>query len=171
MSTDAVFESYLKAFAKTRATEVSETPKINFVSTDIAIAFWEEGKKIGEQEFKKRLKEAAIKKFESQLTCTLDVVKQISNVFKEKKFVANKVFLAINIDVSKILVTIPENQHYSKEFMNLFYPLASELEDTYSEFQLYVSAIDESDKLNMNLLKSDGYTFGFDLANEKKLSF
>lgn len=171
MGTDAVFESYLKTFAKSRASEVSDTPKVNFVSTDIALAFWDEGKKIGEREFKEKIKESTQKKLEAQIETTIEVVNQLSKVFREKKYIANKVFLAIDFGVSKILLTIPSDQHYSKEFMTLFYTLASELEDSYKEFNLHVSAMDESDSINLDMLKSDGYTFGFDLSTETKLVY
>lgn len=168
---NALFDTYLKSYAKTRTSEVSETPKVNFVSTDVAFGFFEEGIKLGEQEFKRKVKEQVEKKLQNQIASTSEVTKQISAVFKEKNYIANKLFLAINLDSSKILLTVPEDQHYKQDFMNLFYSLASDLESAYSkdDFCLSISAIDESENVNLSLLHSDGYTFGFDLINEKKI--
>ena len=168
---NTIFDSYLKSYAQTRASEVSETPKVNFVSTDVAIDFFEQGKKIGEQEFKKKLRESISIKVSTQINATLDVVKQINNIFKEKKFIANKLFLSLNLESSKILFTVPEEQHYSEDFMNLFYTISSDLEGSYSKnsFALHILAMDESDNLNTELLKADGYSFAFDLINEKKI--
>jgi hypothetical protein len=170
-SENAVFETYLKSYAITKASEVSKTPKINFVSTDVAFGFFEEGIKLGEREFKKRLAEKVQAKITKQIESTFDITKQLASVFKEKNYIANKLFIAINLGSSKILYSVPEDQHYKEDFMNLFYSLASELETSYSneDFHLSISAIDESENINVNLLKSDGYTFGFDLINEKKL--
>jgi hypothetical protein len=171
MGNTNLFDTYLRSYAKTRASEVSETQKVNFVSTDIAIEFFEEGKKIGEQEFKKKLKESFEKRVKFQIDTTLEVVKQLGSVLNEKGYNAHKLFLSINTTTSKILITIPEAQHYTDAFMNLFYPLASDLEETHSsaDFSLQLSAIDESEFLNIDLLKSDGYSFGYDLINETKL--
>lgn len=168
---DPLFDTYLKTFAKTRANEVSTSPKINFVSTDIAIDFFEQGKKIGEQEFKRKVKENVEKRMAEQNKFTIEVVTQLFEIFKKNNYTIHKLYLSINIDCSKILLTVSEEQHYDQKFMNLFYPLASDLEDSYSKdgFQFHISALDESTNINVDLLKSDGYNFCYDIIKQQKL--
>jgi hypothetical protein len=168
---DKLFDTYIKTYAKNRAVEVSESPRVNFVSIDAAIDAFEHGKKIGVEEFKRKIKEEAIARFNKQIESTLQIVNQLLSVFKNKPFELNKLFLAINTDSSKILLTLPSKQHNSDKFMNLFYPLTSDLEDTYSKkgFQLNIFAVDESDQLNLELLKCDGYNFCYNIKENKKV--
>lgn len=166
---DSVFDAYLKSYAKNRAEEVSESPKINFVSVDFAIDAFEKGKEAGVENFKEKIQNDTKKRINNQIDSTLETVNQLISIFSEKKYSLHKLFLAINSDSSKILFTLPENEHYSDEFMNMFYPLTHELEQAAKGFHLNIYAIDETDNINTELLKCDGYNFCYDIKNSKKI--
>ena len=117
----------------------------------------------GLKDLKNILRNAAEKKIE----LTYEVVLQILSVFKEKSYIVNKLFLSVNVNSAKILLTIPEKQHYEESFMTFFYTLSSDLEDLHSKngFNLHVSAINESPDLNTELLQRDGYTEVLNVGN------
>ena len=75
----------------------------------------------GLKDLKNILRNAAEKKIE----LTYEVVLQILSVFKEKSYIVNKLFLSVNVNSAKILLTIPEKQHYEESFMTFFYTLSS----------------------------------------------
>jgi hypothetical protein len=169
---DPVFEAYLKNYAKSRSGEVSSSPLPNFVSADIAIDFFEEGKRIGEDQFRRKVRMAIDKQVKEQVDATLEVITLFLNGVKSKGFKVSKLFIAVNVDCSKLIFTVPKEQHYTDEFINLFYPLASDFEHSYSKngIHFYISAIDDSSSINFELLKADGYDFFYDLINNTKLN-
>ena len=96
-----------------------------------------------------------------------DFIKKIS----EKGFNPKKIFIKHNLNESMVLISIPESIHDSDEFINFVYPSISEIENKFLEnnLNLDISFVDDTENLNITLIKDDGFSFVYDLTNQSEI--
>lgn len=170
MST-VVFESYLKNWTDIRSSEVSKYERPNFVSTDLALDAFNKGIEIGRIEFEEKIKNAIIKDTQENIEIVVKSIKNLMNVFTEKKLDVYKLFINVTPNYSKVIVTVNPKQHYSETFEKFIDPLISDTENKYFKIDknIEIFTLDESENLDLIRIKNDGYSFGFDIINEKPL--
>ncbi|CAN5168902.1 hypothetical protein BH09BAC5_BH09BAC5_10140 [soil metagenome] len=161
-------------WAATRSDEVVYNPKEGFYSFEIVDDAYrkgiergiEKGKELGENS----LKEAFRQKYFSKAKLVSEVLGKMLNGFSDNSFQPIRLFMSHSIAGSNLLLTIPEDIHHSEKFIAFAYTEALKLQTEYHKegLNLDIGFIDESSNINLDLLKSDGFEFVYDLVVPEK---
>lgn len=154
-------------WAATRSDEIVFNPTSGYYSFEIVSDAFEKGKIEGEKLLKERVRAVY---FENAKLISY-ALKELINGLKEKNFFALKLFVKNSFEGGSIVLSIPEEQYLTEEFMTEGYRLASELQSLYhtKKLNLTVSFLRDSDKINLELLKSDGFGYAVDIETDEKL--
>ena len=169
--TDTLTEK-IKEWTETRADEISSTPSEGFYAYNIVVDAYKKGKgdgrEIGKEEGQRVVSEMIKSKYDSSSKLTLEALLAMCNAIYEKGFKPKKLFISRSINNSSILFSVPNETHINDDFLDFAYDTASKLKLEYYDkgLNLQISFLNDSADLNLSMLKSDGYTFSFDL--EKK---
>ncbi|MBU0487530.1 MAG: hypothetical protein KKD31_06210 [Bacteroidetes bacterium] len=167
----SLFETYLKTWTETRSHDVSTYERPNYVSTDLALDAFEKGKELGKQSFIDELSEKVISMVKENITVASDSGKDIIGVLRENNLKAYKIFISVTPNNSKVIITVDKDEHYSVKFEEKIDPLIEYIENENRKAgrNIEIVTLDESSHLNLAKLKLDGFSFAFDIINEKSL--
>jgi len=170
MAIDQNLEKNLIRWAATREDEVVFNPQKGFYSFDIVLDAYEQGKKIGEKEGEKTYKQKARDIYFNNLEKTNLALSEMIKTLVEYPCTPTKVFINHTITDTILIIAIDPQIHCEKEFIDKAYAKALELQEQYhGQFNLDISFIDDTENLDLELLKDDGFAFQYDLEKNQPI--
>jgi len=167
-NTDTLVEQ-IKEWAATRSDEIVSVPTTGYYSYDIVVDAYVKGKgdghEIGKEEGQNMVKEMIRKKYYNNARLTADALTIMLKTLLEKGFKPNKFFVNNSIDGASVLFAVPYEVHINDDFLDVAYSEASNLKLQFFDkgLNLQIAFLSDSEKLNISLIKSDGFGLAFDL--------
>lgn len=167
MSTqDNLAETIIK-WAATRPDEVVFDPKTGFYSFEIVSDAFNKGKETMMEEMKSQMRD----KYFDNAKIGSDALMSIMQSLREKNYNPVKLFVNNSTKGTTIILSIKEEIYSHEDFINFAYTEALKLQGKYHEkgHNLKISFMTDSEKLNLELLKSDGFGFALDIGSTKRI--
>lgn len=163
MESETIVATQIIDWAASRLDGVVFNPKEGYYAFDIIVDAFDKGKEEREKEMKIKVRE----RFYSNAKLVAEALNVLVGKLKEKEFQPQRLFLKHSYKESLLLLSIPEEIHYTDNFIDYAYVLTSQIQAEYKAKGLNfdVSFVDESIDLNTKLIESDGYEFLFDFVN------
>ncbi|MDR0801616.1 hypothetical protein [Fluviicola sp.] len=154
----------------TRPDDVVFSPREGFFSFEMIVDAFVKGQEKGAANFKSEAEEKLRVKFLDNAKKGIDNYNLLADFLSGKKTQVEKLFLNNSLQGTSILVSIDPSV-YTTDSINDFYAFISKLEVTcFKEgFNLNIGFISESESIDYNLLKADGYTFAYNVKEQKKV--
>lgn len=162
-------EKTLIEWAATRNDEVVFNPRDGYYSFGIVTDAYEKGVALGKNEMLEELR----KRFVSGLKIAATAMNEMVRGLGDKGFIAQKAFINHSLDETSIILSVSEDTYLNDEFIDYAFNKAADLHTSYLEkdqVNINISFIDETDNLNLHLLKSDGFDFMYSLIEGKELT-
>jgi len=167
MSTqDNLTETIIK-WAATRPDEVVFDPKTGFYSFEIVSDAFHKGKEKMMEEMKAQMRN----KYYDNAKMGSEALKNIMNALAQKDYIPCKLFVNNSTKGTTIILSITEAVYSTENFIDFAYSEALNLQAKHHEIghNLKISFMNDSENLNLDLLKSDGFGFAFDLNNTQPI--
>ncbi len=167
MSNQEALRETIINWAATRSDESVLEPTHGYYPFSIIAEAFEKGLEHGE----KNLKEKVRSRFFSNANLVVEAVKEAINKFSDLSFNPLKLFVNISFESSKIILTFDEGDYISDKFLDNAFELSSDLKLNYFDkgLNLDISYLIDSENINLNTLKSDGFEVALDLSNQRLL--
>jgi hypothetical protein len=167
MSASKELEIKMNEWVKTRMDDAVFDPKKGYYPFSVIADAYEKGVELGEKYLKDNIKET----FQKNMKLVSQAINDINASFKEYKYVPRKLFIKLGIKESKILFSFDEELYLTDQFLDVTYNLASDIRTkSFDEgICLSVGFLIDSDKLNLEELRSDGFGIGIDLKSKKQI--
>jgi len=140
-------------------------PKDGFYSFTIVAEAYQKGMEDERKRFIEEMRLKYLDKAKLVVSATNELIKGLS----DRKFVLHKFILNHSLSNSLVLLTTDEGTNVDDAFISYVFNEAARIKFEYSQKGLNVSFmfIDEQSKLNIELLKSDGFDFGYSFDDKK----
>jgi hypothetical protein len=167
MSKQETLSETIIKWAATRSDESVLEPTHGYYPFEIIAEAFEKGVEHGE----KKLKEKVRSHFFSNANLAVEAVNEAIKKFGTLSIYPLKLFVNISFESSKIILTFKEDVYTSDDFLNNAFDFSSDLKLNYFDkgLKLDISYLIDSDNLNLNILKSDGFEVALDLSTQKLL--
>lgn len=168
---EAELTEQLRVWGVERPDEVIFNPKNGYYSFEVVAESYQKGKEDLKTERKEKFKQTYFEKLEL-FSDKLNLI--LVHLNSELGVKPDKVYLNYSIRNTSALISIPKGEQDKDEFIDTMYPYVSRIEsDMLKENQMIVdvSFLDDTDSINENTIKQEGFDFGFDLTNLKSIEF
>ena len=157
---DNLTETIIK-WAATRPDEVVFDPKTGFYSFEIVSDAYNKGKEKMMEELKAQMRN----KYYDNAKMGSEALRKIMDSLSERGYLLNKLFVNNSTKGTIIILSIPEEIYATEEFIDFAYAEALTIQAAQHNLNhnLKISFMADSTNLNLDLLKSDGFGFAFDL--------
>jgi hypothetical protein len=164
MANPEVLTNTIINWAARRSNEVVFHPADGYYSLDIVLDAWKNGHEIGQEQFVKEVED----KHTNNAKLTTEALKTILETCTNKAFYPKKVFINISIMASSILISFDEEIYISDDFITTANSEASKIKLDYFEkgLNLQIGFLNDNARLNIPLLKSDGFGFAYDFCTK-----
>lgn len=167
MSQPELLESKIIDWAATRLDEAVLDPRDGYYPFEIIAEAFEKGIEHKEKNLKERMRE----KYFDNAKALVKMVNEALLGLKEKNIQPTKLFLSLAIHESKLMLAVDQETYINNDFIDEAYSLSSKTK--IHAFDLGISLtfgfLCDSDFLNIESLKSDGFGIALDLSNNTPL--
>lgn len=152
----------IKDWAATRPDEVVFDPKKGFYSFEIVSDAFEKGKEKMLEEMKSQMRN----KFYSNAKLGADALHSLLESLIKQKYNPLKFFVNNSTQGTTIIFSIKQDVYSDETFIDFAYGEALKIEAKHHEanHNLHISFINDVDQFNLDLLKTDGFGFAYDLS-------
>lgn len=151
-------------WAATRLDEIVFEPKDGFYSFNIVVDAYEKG-----AEELNKIKQSYRDKYFYNAKLSTVAVKDVFEILSSNNVTPNKLFINTSVDGTHILLVLDKSSYQGDEIIDIIYEKFADLQMRYfnEEKNIKIGLMCDSDKLDINALKEDGFGFGYDFINRK----
>jgi hypothetical protein len=144
-------------WAGSRPDEVVFNPKEGYYSFGVVADAFEKGKEHFIEKMRGR--------FMENVNVINEALQDIFATLKGLKVSPIRVFIKNTVSESSVLITVSDTDFNNEVFVKNIYEFSADIEQKFSQNNLIfdLSFINDNDNLNVDLIKSDGYSFDMDL--------
>jgi len=167
MSTQETLSEAIINWAATRSDESVLEPTHGYYPFSIIAEAFEKGVEHGEKNLKVKVRG----RFFSNANLVVDAINEAMDSFSSLNFSPLKLFVNISFETSKIILSFDEAEYITDQFLDNAYEISSSLQLKFYDkgLSLDVSYLIDSEHLNLETLKSDGFEVAIDLNTKKQL--
>jgi hypothetical protein len=160
-------DAEITKWVATRMDEAVLNPKDCYFPFDVVADAYTTGVKSGKDSFGEELRD----KYYTKAKLSSEALGELISKLDQQGYEIHKFFLNHNFNNTIMMVSIDKNIHENDEFIDFAYGEAINIKNTYSkkELNLDILFLDDSEHLNYNLIKSDGFNFIYDFKNKVKI--
>lgn len=153
-------------WAASRPDEVVLDPKKGYYSFDIVLDAYNKGREETKEQVVQDLKSQFRKKYYDNAKLGAESLENILISFSEKDFKPKKFFINNSTDGTTIIFSIDSDTYSKEEFIDFAYNHTVELQQKHhdKDHNLHISFINDVEDFNIDLLKSEGFGFGYDIT-------
>jgi len=158
---DQISETIIN-WAATRLDEIVFEPKDGFYSFNIVVDAYEKG-----AEELHKIKQTYREKYFHNAKLSTVVVKDAFEILGSSNVKYNKLFINTSIDGTHVLIVLDNASYQCDQTIDLIYNKFADLQVRYfhEEQNIKIGLMCDSDKLDVNSIKEDGFGFGYDFIN------
>lgn len=163
--------SKLYKWAATRTDEVVLNPKDGYYSFDIVADAHQHGVDLGYKQGQEAIKQQLRNKFIETLNCSTEAITNFFKALESKSYKPKKVFINHSFLGSTFIITVDDALSVDREFLLFVYNLIADIQDDYRkrDCNIDISVLADNENLDQNIIKSDGFDFGFDIENNSSI--
>jgi len=159
------FTEEIIKFAATRSDSAVLSPAKGYYPFEIIAEAYEHGVEHGKNNMNQKMRDLYFENASEIAKSSAEIV----NLLNKDSFVPEKLFVALSIRNSKILLSFEDDTFTSDEFMDKAYAHIAKIQSAYFEKDINVSISYLGENINHDMLKSDGFEFGIDLKTNSPL--
>lgn len=166
-STKESIKTSLLEWIATRTDDAVIHPREGYYPFDVIAEAYERGENDGKEKIKSDLTESFRKVFVKNTEKTSIIINMLLDQFSQDNIHPQKLFLDPSISGAKILFSLERQDYIREEFLDKYYGFISDLiaNNISNDYKLDVGFIIDSDNLNLDLIKGDGFGLAINLKN------
>jgi hypothetical protein len=171
MEAIAEVKELITTWAATLPDEIISEHRNGFYSADIVIDAYKAGYAKGTTSQSSSVKEQIRAAFYKKANLFSEALVEATAELNNGGYTINKLFINHNLDESKAIIAIDAGVSLERTFIEYFYSKAHDIEEKYfsQKLSISISYIEDSTDINLDLLHSDGYGFGYDLITKEPI--